>query len=446
LPLVRWLASQYGINFFTKQRQGHTALHKATWGGHLALVQYLREEIGMWDDQIDDAGNYAASLADMANTERHNRIALYLRRHCSHKKYKSLKILGLIDDNDSTRNYQQSNISTTTTAIVNNKHEIRKAYLNRARELHPDRVTNDVVEKMNNGNNNNEVTTKTTTNSSSTSTSTSTKFDELHKAYIHLTEEDGIGDQCNPAHSLNLMLQYVNNVNTGDVNSNGNGNGNININGDQNQNNVDKGKEKNDADEEKDQKSNNDEKNDDDDHRHRSSKGGSSGDNDDDKNTDDSSFFKARLIAVLLEYGDKGIDLSNVKKKWKQVWPKIPFPSQQQKQHQQQIIIQEDDEKNYGGEDDNEEKQQQQQSVDSTNSNNNTSNSNSNSNSNNKIIPLADFLVQKAGDIIRLERIGEKNRRVIVHVAAKHHHGSNPNSKESILQEASKQRQQQQKS
>ena len=51
---------------------------------------------------------------------------------------------------------------------------------------------------------------------------------------------------------------------------------------------------------------------------------------------EDDSFFKARLVAVLLEYGDKGIDLSNVKKKWKQVWPEVPFPSQQQKASQKQ--------------------------------------------------------------------------------------------------------------
>jgi hypothetical protein len=36
--------------------------------------------------------------------------------------------------------------------------------------------------------------------------------------------------------------------------------------------------------------------------------------------------FKARLIAVLLEYGDQGLDLSNVQKKWKQVWPTVVFP------------------------------------------------------------------------------------------------------------------------
>ena len=47
---------------------------------------------------------------------------------------------------------------------------------------------------------------------------------------------------------------------------------------------------------------------------------------------EDDSCFKARLIAVLLEYGDKGLDLSNVKKKWKQVWPKEPFPNEEEKQ------------------------------------------------------------------------------------------------------------------
>jgi hypothetical protein len=46
-----------------------------------------------------------------------------------------------------------------------------------------------------------------------------------------------------------------------------------------------------------------------------------------DEKEDSLSCFKARLIAVLLEYGDKGLDLSNVKKKWKQVWPTEPFPN-----------------------------------------------------------------------------------------------------------------------
>ena len=43
--------------------------------------------------------------------------------------------------------------------------------------------------------------------------------------------------------------------------------------------------------------------------------------------SDDNDLFKARLIAVLLEYGDKGLNLSNIPKKWDQVWPLIPFDS-----------------------------------------------------------------------------------------------------------------------
>lgn len=207
--MARWLASQPGINFFVKQRQGHTALHKAAWGGHLALVRYFREEIGMWDEKKDDDNHH---------------------RRCNNK----------------------------------------------------------------NGSN-----------------------------------------KCD-------------------------------------------------------------------------------NEDDNDCNNDDSSFFKARLVAVLLEYGDKGIDLSNVKKKWKQVWPKIPFPSQHQMIHEDKNDSDEDDDDSVE-----EEKQQQQQ--------------NSMNNNSKKIIPLSHFLLQNAGDVIRLERIGEKNRRVIVHVA-KHQYSSN--SKENILREA----------
>ena len=176
----------------------------------------------------------------------------------------------------------------------------------------------------------------------------------------------------NPAHSLNRMLRYVNSV----------GSVSVNVNDNKNDENV------NDDDEKKDNKNDAD---------------NVDVDSDDDDSSSSSSFFKARLIAVLLEYGDKGIDLSNVKKKWKQVWPKIPFPSQQQQQHQQ-----DNDGKNDNDYD------QKNKVITTT-------------------IPLVDLLLQKAGDVIRIERIGTKNRRVIVH--AKHHFGFS--SKEHILREGS---------
>ena len=225
IPLAKWLAEQPKIDYHAKQRQGHSALHKAAWGGHLALIEYLRNEHGLWDDSPDDAGNFAADLADMANTDRHTKIAQYLRQHCSRARAESCAILGV--------------------HVQANSQEIRKAYLERARQLHPDhhqsRETNDTSRHDDD-----------------------TDFDALHKAYIHLTQENGYGNQSNPAHSLKLMLKVSGLVEQ-----------------DENQ------------------------------------KSGS---------ISDSSFFKARLIAVLLEYGNKGLDASNIKKKWKQVWPGVPFP------------------------------------------------------------------------------------------------------------------------
>jgi ankyrin repeat protein len=219
LPLARWLAEQSGIDFTLRQRQGHTPLHKAAWGGHLALIQFLRSEHSLWDEYQDDAGNYAADLADMANTPKHAQIAQYLRDHCSR---------------DRARSCERLQVPMTATDT-----EIRKAYLEQARKLHPDKRREDE------------------------SSSKEFEFDELRKAYLHLTEHGGRGLQSNPAHSLHLMLQ------------------------------VSGVEEKN---------------------------------NDDDSNDREASFFKARLIAVLLEYGDMGLDLSNIKKKWNQVWPDEPFP------------------------------------------------------------------------------------------------------------------------
>lgn len=125
-------------------------------------------------------------------------------------------------------------------SVTSSTTDIRKAYLDKARESHPDRQK--------------------------CGETTNGDFDEIRKAYDHLTTEGGNGEQYNPSHSLNLMLE----LSKTSVN-------------------------------------------------HESETEGL-------KETDD--FFKARLLAVLLEYGDKGLDLSNVRKKWTQVWPNVPFPDE----------------------------------------------------------------------------------------------------------------------
>jgi hypothetical protein len=233
LPLAEWLTSQPKINVFTKQNTGHTALHKAAWGGHMALVKYLHEKFHMYDDCIDDTGNYAADLADMAYTERHSRIALYLRRECSMERLESLKTLGL---------WKEEN-NRSPCCISFSEEEIRKAYLKMARLHHPDHVQRSVGQKDNELFHNK-------------------KFHEIQRAFEHLTLHGGISNkQRNPAHCIPLLLKVQEET------------------------------------------------------RNYS------------KDDENDKLFKARLLAVLLEYGNKGMNLSNIPKKWDQVWPDAPFDS-----------------------------------------------------------------------------------------------------------------------
>ena len=39
LPTARWLRG-LGVDFHAVQRQGHSPLHKASWGGHLAFCRW----------------------------------------------------------------------------------------------------------------------------------------------------------------------------------------------------------------------------------------------------------------------------------------------------------------------------------------------------------------------------------------------------------------------
>ena len=183
LPLAKWLSQQKGVDFHAKQRQGHTPLHKAAWGGHIELLRYLRDVHGLMDDVQDDAGNYAADLADMANTPHHTNMAKFLREECSAEKLKSCHILGVNMDAD--------------------KHEIRQAYLRKVRLVHPDRL-------MIQSKSNSTITTKSehkmTTITSENEQEYVYDFDTLKRAYDHLILENGVGVQSNPSHSINLML------------------------------------------------------------------------------------------------------------------------------------------------------------------------------------------------------------------------------------------------
>ena len=218
---------------------------KAAWGGHIALIRYLRDEHGLIDKEQDDAGNFAADLADMAHTPKHTKVANFLREQCSEERQISCRILG-VDVNAS-------------------RDEIRQAYLKKALLLHPDRL---VVKKRN------ELKSTDCDKDSNHENLQRSDFDTIKKAYDHLTINNGIGTQSNPSHCINLMLT----INSKNQHMNSEGeteNREIEMN----------------------------------------------------SNSSERDVFKARLMAVVLEYGDKGLALCNIKKKWKQVWPTVDFPS-----------------------------------------------------------------------------------------------------------------------
>lgn len=233
IELFKWIMSHEGVDINAKQNQGHTVLHKASWGGHLPLVRYLHRVYGMMDTEIDHAGNYAADLADMANTAKHAEIALYLRRDASLEFQKSCVILG-VNQND----------------YINGKwdvDELRKLYLSLAKNVHPDRVTDD-----------------------------GTRFQELKRAYEHLKSGGVATKQRNPTHCIKLLLEM-------------------------NQNRANGIEEHEEKKVEEDISSS-------------------------ETSIHEMNLFKARLVSVLLEYGSKGLDLSNLIRKWNQVWPNNPFP------------------------------------------------------------------------------------------------------------------------
>lgn len=249
LHLAEWLSQR--VDVYAAQQQNHSVLHKAAWGGHLVLCQYFHENFGMYDDTPDDAGNYAADLADMAG---HAEISAYLRRECSADTVRSCTILGLSMDQRYDRR------------------AIQRAYHVRARALHPDRIAQQQQQPS--------------------EEDVLPEFVKLTQAYKHLIDEDGVGRQSNPKHSLPLLLKA-----TGEQESNASETprditaGTIVLNetthhGDNNRVNAD---------------------------------------------DDETLLFAAQLRAVVLEYGEKGLDLSNLRKKWKQVWPAIPFPAPKEK-------------------------------------------------------------------------------------------------------------------
>jgi len=266
VPTARWLASQ-GVDMSARQKQGHSALHKASWLGHYELVRYLHEQHDLWDDVPDHAGNYAVDLCKMTGASgplqpRHVRIVDYLLRHCSRQRAASCAVLGLSVD----------------AAVDCNS--IRRAYLRTVRDVHPDTVA-----RRRRGR---QQQTHSNIGEDASDYKRLHDFLLVKHAYEHLMHQGGRGTQCNPAHELKLLLK-ASAEDEGDMEEKAESSGMPSATAS-------------------------------------ATTGCQCSNGGDNNNGEYDSFFKTRLLAVLAEYGSKGLDVSNVQKKWKQVWPEVAFP------------------------------------------------------------------------------------------------------------------------
>ena len=238
LPMAQWLGA-CGVDWQATQRQGHRPLHKASWGGHLALCRWLRDECGALDDLADLSGNYAADVAEMGG---HATLAQWLRAECSDARARSCAALGLPAD-------------TTDPAVI------RAAFFACARRLHPDRQPlrdeDDDAEAL--------------VGAVGGGAEVAADFEAARAAYEHLTRDGGVGRQANPTHSLRAMLQAT------------------------------------------------------------STGGGASGGGVPPER-EAARYFKARLLAVVHEYGSEGIPIGSLRRKFAQVWrhegAEVPPPAE----------------------------------------------------------------------------------------------------------------------
>lgn len=250
--------------FAATQKQGHSAWHKAAWLGHTALLRYLHDCHDVWDDQPDRAGNYGVDLAIMGHEFRRQQ-----HQQQSSNTDPSSSLDGDAVDyirQHASRSAQHScDVLGISLQDAKDPVLVRRVYLQQAKRFHPDRQKQQ-QQLMNNSNLGVEgaISKETPSNPPPDPAASVVAFDAVCRAYRHLTIEQGRGLQKNPAHDAHKLLRWTETTPL---------DGNVEA-------------------------------------------------IRDDLNKD---CFKAQLLAVLLEYGEAGLDVSNLKKKWKQIW-KTDFP------------------------------------------------------------------------------------------------------------------------
>ena len=269
LPLARYLRSR-GVSYDSSppncNTQGHTPAHKAAWGGNLSLLRYYRDELGVYDTVQDVAGNYCADIARM----RGNDICrMWLLEHANGRRAESLAVLGLDDAGGTAPDLD----------------DVRRRFVELARESHPDGR----ARRLRRRGGDHEDDGDSAGDDGVGKDSTADDFVRIRAAYEHLTKEGGMGAQSNPKYDEVKLLEdrrrIVNEV--GDNGDGGGGDTSSDVDGIAVAVAVD----------------------------------GGGGDDDDD-------LFMARLIAVISDYGDSGFPVALIARRWNQIWPDRPFPSE----------------------------------------------------------------------------------------------------------------------
>jgi len=165
LPLARYLHDK-GVSYLSidenKQNQGHTPLHKAAWGGNIALMKYFRDEHGVYDNVQDACGNFAADLAQMGG---HCAAQEWLQTHGSLSRHESCNVIGV--------------------TITASDEEIQARYKTLARQYHPDKYHRTEREQC---------------------AGVENDFVRIKAAYEHLIYHKGVGRQRNPKYESLQML------------------------------------------------------------------------------------------------------------------------------------------------------------------------------------------------------------------------------------------------
>ena len=156
-----------------------------------------------------------------------------------------------------------------------------RRFLELARESHPDRR-----DRRGHGNDYDDV------GGGGGKDSSVDDFVRIRAAYEHLTKEGGFGAQKNPKYDELKLLEDRRRI-VGEV-DNDNGDGHKDGDSDPSSEAIENAV---------------------------AFRDGSSGEDDDD-------LFMARLIAMMSDYGDSGFPVALIARRWNQIWPNRPFPSE----------------------------------------------------------------------------------------------------------------------